>query len=301
MAKMFYTMDEAAEKLGVSTDKLKEMAEAGQLNQFRDRDKVMFKVDQVDKLAPETGAGGGDASGDTGTIGFADDTAGGTAGGTDEIDLASAVEEDHSKPAAQQDRRQETGVSVFDADEVDAADPLAQTVVSDSPVSDDDELALESVGSGSGLLDLTRESDDTSLGAELLEEIYPSSGATEGEESEGGEGIFEPSSTAAGSTGIGDIEAPAEAEPAAAGGGAVTVVEAEPRDPTGSGWTAGLLIGALVALTVGMLTMVSTMTGAQLPLLDQLAANAPLYAGALLGGSLVLALLGGVIGKMVGR
>src|SRR5262249_18328283 len=31
----------------------------------------------------------------------------------------------------------------------------------------------EGVGSGSGLLDLTRESDDTSLGAELLDEIGP--------------------------------------------------------------------------------------------------------------------------------
>jgi hypothetical protein len=32
---------------------------------------------------------------------------------------------------------------------------------------------LEGTGSGSGLLDLTRESDDTSLGAELLDEITP--------------------------------------------------------------------------------------------------------------------------------
>ncbi len=35
-----------------------------------------------------------------------------------------------------------------------------------------DQLALEGVGSGSGLLDLTRESDDTSLGA-VLDEITP--------------------------------------------------------------------------------------------------------------------------------
>jgi hypothetical protein len=37
-----------------------------------------------------------------------------------------------------------------------------------------DQVSLEGVGSGSGLLDLTRESDDTSLGAELLDEITPS-------------------------------------------------------------------------------------------------------------------------------
>ena len=49
-------------------------------------------------------------------------------------------------------------------------------------------LSLESVGSGSGLLDLTRESDDTSLGAELLDEIYPG-GTNAGEGSMAASGI----------------------------------------------------------------------------------------------------------------
>ena len=48
---------------------------------------------------------------------------------------------------------------------------MAKTQITEGPV--DDQVALESSGSGSGLLDLTRESDDTSLGAELLDEIYP--------------------------------------------------------------------------------------------------------------------------------
>ena len=53
---------------------------------------------------------------------------------------------------------------------VKVADPSAQTnIASNIP----DQVNLESVGSGSGLLDLTRESDDTSLGAELLDEIAP--------------------------------------------------------------------------------------------------------------------------------
>ena len=55
-----------------------------------------------------------------------------------------------------------------DDDELDEhVDPLAQTAVTDVAG-----LAMDAVGSGSGILDLTRESDDTSLGAELLEEIY---------------------------------------------------------------------------------------------------------------------------------
>ncbi len=63
------------------------------------------------------------------------------------------------------------GISVFDDDEIQIdVDPLAKTQVSPSV---EDQISLEGVGSGSGLLDLTRESDDTSLGAELLDEIYP--------------------------------------------------------------------------------------------------------------------------------
>jgi hypothetical protein len=62
------------------------------------------------------------------------------------------------------------GVDVFQNDEVERVDPSAQTAIApgigEAPSADQ-------VGSGSGLLDLTRESDDTSLGAELLDEIAP--------------------------------------------------------------------------------------------------------------------------------
>src|SRR5437763_2043801 len=71
-----------------------------------------------------------------------------------------------------------SGISIFGGEEGggDIADPSAQTnIASNVP----DQVSLESVGSGSGLLDLTRESDDTSLGAELLDEIGPG-GSTAG-------------------------------------------------------------------------------------------------------------------------
>jgi len=283
MAKMFYTIDEAAEKLGKSPEEVQRMASEGKLQQFRDRDNVMFKVDQIDKMA-----GGG-----TGAPVKDDDP-----GATDTIDLADSVGDDHDQPK-KEDTRGATGISVFDADEVDAADPLAQTVVSDSPISDDDELALESVGSGSGLLDLTRESDDTSLGAELLEEIYPSSGSAEAAEGQGSgmQDIFESTGADSGPSAIGEMEGPA-AEPAAP---PAVVVEAEPGERAGSGWTAGLLLGALAAIGLGMMLIVSTMVGAQIPLLQKFAEDAPLYSGALLAASLVLAVIGGVIGKLIGR
>jgi hypothetical protein len=61
------------------------------------------------------------------------------------------------------------GVDVFQNDEVERVDPSAQTAIAPGLA----DMASEGVGSGSGLLDLTRESDDTSLGAELLDEIAP--------------------------------------------------------------------------------------------------------------------------------
>ena len=69
-AKLFYTLEETAEKLSMSVDQVKQLAKDGQLQLFRDRDKLMFKVDQVDaKVAG--GATDGDTAGGTssGSIG----------------------------------------------------------------------------------------------------------------------------------------------------------------------------------------------------------------------------------------
>src|SRR5690554_2162402 len=61
MAKMFYTLQEAAEKLGTSEDQVKQMVEDGKLKQFRDRDQVMFKVDEVDRAAASLAAANEDS------------------------------------------------------------------------------------------------------------------------------------------------------------------------------------------------------------------------------------------------
>jgi hypothetical protein len=68
------------------------------------------------------------------------------------------------------------GINVFGDDTHMAADPMAQTAMPGAGSGSVGDLNLEGIGSGSGLLDLTRESDETSLGAELLDEISPSSG-----------------------------------------------------------------------------------------------------------------------------
>ncbi len=90
---------------------------------------------------------------------------------TDSSDALSLEEVDHT--AVEGMKKDDTvitniGISVFDDDDLEiAADPMAKTVLTGG----DEHLGLEGSGAGSGLLDLTRESDDTSLGAELLEGI----------------------------------------------------------------------------------------------------------------------------------
>ena len=57
MAKMFYSLEEVAQRLGVEEQAVRDMASEGKLQQFRDRDKLMFKREQVDALGGEAGSG----------------------------------------------------------------------------------------------------------------------------------------------------------------------------------------------------------------------------------------------------
>ena len=53
MAGMFYSLREAAEKLNISEDQLKELAQEGKLREFRDGPNLLFKVDEVEALIPQ--------------------------------------------------------------------------------------------------------------------------------------------------------------------------------------------------------------------------------------------------------
>ena len=319
MAKMFYTLEEAAERLGVDVEQVRELAAEGKLQQFRDRDKLMFKREQVESLAQEQG-GAADA-------GSAEDSAvplkPSDSGDTDQIALAgeSAIELDSDASEAsdkasssgasesgsgsgqqtsKEDSREATGISVFDASEVGGADPMAQTQMTENI--DDQDLALESVGSGSGLLDLTRESDDTSLGAELLDEIYPPGDTSAGSGAvSASSGVFEgvlPGDTASGAAGL-DEES---AAPAGAGYDMMVATEAEPYDPAGSYMSFGFLLGALVALLLVMITGLATFMGVPIQLTATLAgepgaSSLLIYAFAILALSAIMGVAGYFIGK----
>lgn len=93
--------------------------------------------------------------------------------GTDVIKLETADEVAPKKP--KEDSRVTAGpISVFDDEDLDIeSDPMGKTHI--APAVED----FDAAGGGSGLLDLPRESDDTSLGSELLDVISPSEADTE--------------------------------------------------------------------------------------------------------------------------
>jgi excisionase family DNA binding protein len=299
MAKMFYTLEEAAGKLGVSEQEIKDMAASGRLQQFRDRDKLMFKREQVDAMAAGT-----DSAAGTGSVIPLAET-------SDASSIDIKGDSDGTSLGASVADVSDSGISVFDAGEVDAADPAARTSVS-VPSEDEEELALESVGSGSGLLDLTREADDTSLGAELLDEIYPGSdtAAGSGASAVGSSGVFEGElgdSGTAGSgieqlggtgTGVAAAPGPAAVMPAAA-------FEVEGYDGAGSGMSTGLLVAATVALIIGMVAVISAVGGVHSTLVQWMTTSGGEISDGMfygwVGGLCALALILMVVGLFIGK
>lgn len=204
MAKMFYTLEETKASLGLNEEEIKQLSREGRLREFRDGPRLMFKADQVDNLKSDM-AGGGDqislGPSDSGApLGLAEssplsgsgvslaDTDFGKSPGAGMVKEDTALAADLGlsgsmggvpSPGRMSDSRSgskmgsRVGVNVFGDEDSPRVDPMAQTSIGSGI---QDQINLEGVGSGSGLLDLTRESDDTSLGAELLDEISPSGG-----------------------------------------------------------------------------------------------------------------------------
>ena len=104
---------------------------------------------------------------EAGTFGLGDATSDGL------VNLDDQMNED-APPAKDDTVVTSHGIDALEDNEADAdADPLAQTKVTSSmPLDMDDEISLDPGSSGSGLLDLSREADDTSLGADILKDIY---------------------------------------------------------------------------------------------------------------------------------
>jgi hypothetical protein len=281
MAKPFYSIEEVCRILRKDQDGVKALVREGSLREFRDAGKVFFKAEDVDKLA---GGGASNRSG-TGEITLepADDelpTLADSRGGTSIIGLA-PTEDDKGKTKSGT-VISASGIGVFDDEELEIdADPMAKTQITTEGAGD--VVSLEGTGSGSGLLDLTREADDTSLGAELLDEIYP------------GEEEAAPAKPAKKAAPVARAPEPEIAEQDA--GEALEPVRIVAAGDPAEGMFAGLLVGTLLLLTVAG-SVVSGVLQGHLPGYAQtLSDNFYAFLGGAAGVVIVSLLIGWVIGR----
>jgi hypothetical protein len=230
MAKMFYSLEEAAKRLGMSPEQVQGLVTSGQLQEFRDSGsgRLVFKCEQVDLLA---GGGEGDlgASG-SGIIPLSE------SGSVEGISLAS----DSGTGMPLESPKEQSGISIFEAENTESADPSAQTHVTAGPGG-----ALGDAG-GSGILGLTRDADDPSIDAsDLLGGLGETRGETVGGSVLAGE-LFETTSAA------GD---------AGAGLSLGSMMAAERFDPGWSGAAGALALGTLVVLGLGLVMTLGALSG----------------------------------------
>ncbi|MBN1554763.1 MAG: helix-turn-helix domain-containing protein [Phycisphaerae bacterium] len=296
MAKMYLTEEETCRALGVDMDGLMELVNSRRLQMYQDGAKHVYKASDVEELAGEVNPGDSTAAdlvslSEDSTIGLMDDSGAGLEESDAGLDVPppSMKKEDTVITAE--------GISIFDDEdlEIEEADPMAETQIAPSL---DDQIALDGVGSGSGLLDLTRESDDTSLGAEVLDHIDMEGstigstiGSAIGTGLSGGLGSTIGSGLADSGTGTGldtiSTVAPAPVQ-------AATFVEAV--DPS-SGFFGGLLVGATIMMLLASVAAISAMFDTVSGLLESLQSKMVIVLVIMV----VVTLVSGVIGLLLGK
>lgn len=290
MAKMFYTMDETKAALNRDEEGIKQLSREGRLREFRDGNRLMFKADQVEQLKAEMGGqpqlspaqdsgapinlAGDSHSGsvfglaDSSTKGDTHMGLGGSAAGIPSpgrvappvgsgsglLNLGSGAGTGFGSGGTRAG-----GITIFEADESQKADPSAQTAINPNV---QDQISLEGVGSGSGLLDLTRESDDTSLGA-VFDELSP--GARKG----GGASVAALETQAGEEPAVATIDRGARATLAAP-------IYVEAADPVASALGAAAVVPVIVML-FGAFVLISAVMGYRPDLLNTLRISESFY------------------------
>ena len=163
MAKAFYSQDEAKAVLKTSEDGLKELVRDGRLTEYRDGQQLMYKGSQVEALAnsmrgdaislTDTSIGGDSGSMSGSIIGLADSGSGSGAGLAKDDTAGGMALADEPPALTPRQSLGESGITIFGPED-ELADPMAQTQIGDTS---GEQVNLEGIGSGSGLLDLTQE------------------------------------------------------------------------------------------------------------------------------------------------
>ncbi len=313
MAKLFYTLTETADVLSKSEDEVRMMASSGKLEEMRDGEAIMFKRQQVDLLVTESPATDLDLDLDLGgsSVGMGLSDSGSPAAGADVtedipsggsgygmsdsgtgiglggsgvgLDLGGSgfgFDLGDSGSAAGLDLGGSGAASgIGAAFEGGEDDDSAETRVAGAL---DEELSLEAVGSGSGLLDLTNESDDTSLGAELLDEVWE--GDDSGNFDASASGLFE---TAEAETTTSSTETPM----------GLPVAMVEVYDGKWSGTGVGLLLGSLIALLAVSVMLITSIMGVSPKLATMVTGDVMIWGG----GFLAFAIVAGLVGMFIGK
>ncbi len=197
MAGMFYSLQEVAAKLNKTEEEVKEIIKQGRLREFRDGPNLLFKINEVEALMSDTSiAASRKASAEA------------EPAAENEISLAPEPSEESESAGSDTTAAAGEGIDVLSEADDDyklADDTLSETkVVPDGGPLDDtlgatkatsgeasleeieEDVNLDTFGSGSGLLDLSLQADDTSLGG-ILDEIYTPEGEEGKEVKEGAE------------------------------------------------------------------------------------------------------------------
>lgn len=268
-SKSFYTLDEAAKRLGKTASEINAMADKGQLSRVNHEGQIKFRVEQVEVLASDDDALDLDA--DLGPIGLADS--------------GSAAPIKNNAPAAKKASALDDSVlglagSGSGMGLAGSGERTGVSAASGRGKGDAVEIGLETVGSGSGLLDLTRESEETALGAELIEQVYSNDAGGSGA---GSSGIF--------------AAAAMETSEASSAPMSTGMMVAEAYDGAWSGAGLGMMIAAVAGLVVAALIIVTAGMGSGSLIAANFSDNLIAWAGSLGG----LVAVFGLVGFFVGR
>lgn len=303
MAKIFYTVEETASRLDMSEAEVLKLGETGQLTTYKDRDKIMFKVDQVNVFAgdePDMGLGldesglsldnsaimmnGSSNNGASGSrIPLADSSEGISL--VDDVMEASgavALASDSGSGFGMENPSDQSGVSVFEIDDIDdGADAAEQTQITDTAALGF--TSLDSGSSGSGMLDLTREIDDSGMGGSF--------GGFDAGTSAGVAGAAVASSALFETTGA---DTDNDASP-------IMMVAGEKIEPMWSGLAGGAALGMILCMVGAMGAAMASSLGSFTEMFGWATGmSMTMLAAAAAGVVAVFAVIGALIGKMVG-
>lgn len=199
---MFYSIKEVSEKLGKSEDEIRQIVKSGRLREFRDGPNLLFKVDEVNSILSDTSFTGvrptpaaekpaalKSEEAEAEDILLSPET---PLKEDEELQLTDAdtqIVEDGIKVLGDTDSLSKEGnEETFKSSGLGSGSGLGSDETPGSPGKEasleeiEKDVSLDTFGSGSGLLDLSLQADDTSLGG-ILDEIYTPGAAGEGKAS----------------------------------------------------------------------------------------------------------------------